>query len=100
MRRGAPSSHIVQKGDYLNPEGSDGDMSDIGSCAQIEVTTQRDENEDVGTLETSKVPVENIPFSIAPTETHAPKVPPAIEAAATKHVTTAEHALFKFPKVR
>ena len=52
---------FLEVSDYLKPKGPDGDMLDIGSFAQLEVTTQRDEIEDVGTLEISKAPVENIP---------------------------------------
>jgi len=85
-------------GNYLNPEGSDGDIPDIGSSAQIEVATQRDETEDVGTLETSKAPIENIPLPIAPTKTPAPEVPPTVEAAATEHVTTIENVSIETPQ--
>ena len=65
-------------------------MSDIESIAKIEVATQRDETEDVGTLETSKAPVENIPLSVAPIKTPAREVPTATEVVAIEHVTTAE----------
>ena len=74
-------------GDYLNPEGADGDISDIKSSAHIEITTQGDETEGVGTLETSEAPTENVPLPVAPTGMHASKVSPATEAAVTEHVT-------------
>ena len=63
-------------------------MSDIGSSAQLEVNTQRDETEDVASLETFEGPVENIPSLIAPIEMPAPEVPPAVEAAVMEHVVT------------
>ena len=63
-------------GDYLNSEGSDEDMPEIGSSAQIEVITQRDETEDVKTLETSEAPVENIPLSVVPIKTPASRFLP------------------------
>ena len=85
-------------GNYLNPEGSDGDILDIRSSTQIEVATQRDETEDVGTLETSKAPIENIPLPIAPTKTSAPEVPPTVEAASTEHVTTIENVYIETPQ--
>ena len=84
-------------GDYLNPEGSDGDMSDIGSTAEIEVATQGDETEGVVTLETSEALIENIPLLVAPTEMPAPEVPPATEAVAPEHVTTTEHVSVETP---
>ena len=64
--------------------------------AQIEVTTQRDEIKDVGTLETSKAPVENIPLPTV-TKTPALEVPPTIEAAAIENVTAAEPVSIETP---
>ena len=66
--------------DYINSEGSDEDMREIRFSVQIEVITQRDEIEDVGTLKTSEAAVEDIPLSIAPIEMPAPEVPSAAEA--------------------
>ena len=57
--------HKEDVGDFLNPEGPDGDMPDIKSSAQLEVTTQKEETEDVETLETSEAPIENIPLPFA-----------------------------------
>ena len=59
-------------GDYLNPEGSDRDMPDIGSFAQLEVTTQRDKTEDMETFETSEVPAVNMPLPVTPLKMHVP----------------------------
>ena len=51
-------SHCAEDvGDYLNPEGPDGDMPDIGSSACIEATPQGDEPEVMGTLKTSEAPI-------------------------------------------
>jgi len=85
-------------GDYLNLEGSNEDRPEIGSSAQIEVTTQRDETKDMGTLETSEALVENIPLPVAPTKMSTLEVPPATEAAATEHITTIEHDSIETPQ--
>ena len=71
------TSHIVHKMwvDYLNPEGPDGDMPDIGSFAPTEVATYGDETEDVDILETPEATIENVPLPVAPIEMPAPKVP-------------------------
>ena len=89
---------FLEVSDYHKPKGPDGDMLDIGSFAQLEVTTQRDETEDVGTLEISKAPVENIPSHDCSNKRPAPEVPPAIEASTTKHVTTTEHVSIETPQ--
>ena len=78
-------------GDYLNSEGSDEDMPEIRSSAQIEVIAQKDETEDVGTLETSEAPMENIPLPVASMETPTSEVSPATKATVTEQVITAEH---------
>ena len=54
----------------------------------------------MGTLETSEAPVEDAPLPVAHTETLTPEVPPAVEAAATEHVTTTEHVSIETPMVR
>ena len=71
-------------GDYLNAEGSNEAMLKIGS------STQRDEIEDVETLETSEAPMENIPLLVDPIETPALEVPSAAKAIAINHVITVE----------
>ena len=79
-------------GDYLNSEGSDEDMPEIGS------STQRDETEDVGTLETSATLVEDIPLPVAPMEMPAPEVFPAAEGAVIEHVATTEPVFTETPQ--
>ena len=62
------TSHAENVGDYLNLEGPEEDMQDIGSSGHIEVTTQGDETEDVEILETPKAPTENVPLPVASTD--------------------------------
>jgi len=73
-------------------------MPDIRSFVQHEVTTKRGDSEDVGTIETSDAPVENIPLPVTPIETPAPEVPPTVDAAVTEHVTTTEHVSVETPQ--
>ena len=75
--------------DYLNSEGSDEDMLEIGSSVQIEVTTQGDETEGVGTLETFEDG--GHPSFGCSLETPALEVLPATEVAMAQQVTTIEH---------
>ena len=62
-------------GDYLNPEGLNEAMPDIGSSAHTAVATHEDETEDVDILETPEATIENVPLPVAPIEMPAPKVP-------------------------
>ena len=91
MEHSFPTSYN-NVGNYLNSKGFDEDMPKIGS------STQRDETEDVGILETSEATVEDIPLPIALTETSAPKVIPAAEAAMIKYVSTAEPVSIETPQ--
>ena len=96
------SSHAENVGDYLNPEGLEREMQDIGSSGHIEVTTHGDETEDMKISETYEASTENISFPVASiepadkpateiafAEMPASKVPSPIEAIAIEHITTA-----------
>ena len=84
--------------DYLNSEGSDEDMSEIGSSVKIEVTAQGNETGGMGTLKTSEALMEDIPLLVAPMEMPPPEVLPATEVATVEQVTTTEHVSLETPQ--
>ena len=86
-------------GDYLNLEGPNRDMPDIGSSTHIEVATHGDGTENGKIRRIPKASTKNVPLPVASTEVPAFEVSLPIEVDAV-NMPSLSMSLLKLPKMR